>query len=283
MKALVSYLSTHAPLAFVLLCAAVLAGPAVAEEPAKPAAEPAAESEAKKATGEIACRDLELKALLDRTDDVYRGTRSHARVTMRVVTEHWERELEIEAWSEGSKKSLMRIRSPKKEKGTATLMVDDNVWNYLPKVKRVIKVPSSMMGGSWMGSHFTNDDLVKQSRMAEDYSFVKSFEGEREGRKEIEVTCVPKEDAAIVWGKVVVIVDETSCLPVKQLFYDEDMALARTMTFEEPKTFGGRTLPTLMRVTPTDKPKESTEVRYLDISFDVDLPANTFSHRMLKR
>ncbi len=276
MKAVFRSLSAQA-LALSLIPGLMLGAlPARAEEP-KPA------PEATSAKEEVACRDLGLKALLDRMDDIYRGTRSHARVTMKVVTEHWERELEIEAWSEGTEKSLMRIRSPKKEKGTATLMVGENVWNYLPKVKRVIKVPSSMMGGSWMGSHFTNDDLVKQSRMADDFTFTKSFEGEREGRSLIEVTCTPKEDAAVVWGKVVVVVDEATCLPAQQLFYDEDLELARTMTFSEPKTFDTRTLPTLMRVVPTDKPKESTEVRYLEIHFDVDLPARTFSHRTLKR
>ena len=276
MKASLICLSARALLPVMLIGAVLLAGPAAAEEP-KPALEAASTKK------EVPCRELGLEALLDRMDDIYRGTRSHARVTMKVVTEHWERELEIEAWSEGTEKSLMRIRSPKKEKGTATLMVGENVWNYLPKVKRVIKVPSSMMGGSWMGSHFTNDDLVKQSRMAEDYTFTKSFEGERKGRSVIEVTCTPKENAAVVWGKVVVVVDEASCMPLEQLFYDEDLALARTMTFEAPKTFGGRTLPTLMRVVPSDKPKESTEVRYLEIHFDIDLPANTFSHRKLKR
>lgn len=221
--------------------AAQEAGPAASEGTAASAAPPAAEE---------SCRALDLKALLDRVDDVYRGTRSHARVSMRVVTANWQRELEIEAWSEGTKKSLMRIRAPQKEKGTATLMVDD---------------------------------LFKQSRMAEEFRFERTFLGEREGQAIIEVTCTPNEDAAVVWGKVVVLIDEASCLPVKQLFYDEDKKLARTMTFAEPKTFEGRTLPTVMRVVPADKPDELTEVRYHEIHFDVELPADTFSHRALTR
>ena len=115
--------------------------------------------------------DLTPGAILDRIDDLYRGKSSHAIMRMAVVTENWTRELELESWSMGKEKSLMRILSPRKEKGTATLKSGKQMWNYLPKVDRVIKIPSSMMGSSWMGSHFTNDDLVKESRMAEDYDF----------------------------------------------------------------------------------------------------------------
>jgi outer membrane lipoprotein-sorting protein len=256
-------------------------GPVVPAEAATPGATP--EATPGTTPEAIKCADLDLDKLLDRVDDTYRGTRSTARVSMRMVTEHWERELEIVSWSEGTEKSLMRILSPKKEKGTATLMVDENVWNYLPKVKRVIKVPSSMMGGAWMGSHFTNDDLVKQSRMVKDFTFDKTYQGERNGRTEIEVTLTPRPDAAVVWGKIVVVVDEATCLPVRQVYYDEDMDLARSMFFEEPKVFDGVKLPSVMRVVPADKPKELTEVRYHELEFDVDLPKDIFSIRKLKR
>lgn len=264
--------------------AAKAVAPPVAADTAPTGTEPApALVDGATAPEAIKCRDLDVNDLLDRVDDTYRGVNSVARVSMRVVTENWERELEIKAWSEGADKSLMRILSPKKEKGTATLMVDENVWNYLPKVRRVIKVPSSMMGGAWMGSHFTNDDLVKQSRMVKDFTFERTFIGERNGISEIEVTLTPREDAAVVWGKIVVVVDEATCLPIRQVYYDEDLELARSMYFEEPKVFDGLSLPSVMRVVPADKPKELTEVRYHELEFDVKLPKDTFSHRKLKR
>ena len=226
---------------------------------------------------------LSAKQILDKVDDLYRGKSSYARMTMKVVTEHWTREMKIEGWSKGKEKSLMRILSPRKEKGTATLKSGDNIWNYLPKVKRVIKVPSSMMGGSWMGSHFTNDDLIKESRMADDYDFKVSFEGKREGVEMTEITCIPKPDAAVVWGKVVVLVRTEDLQPLTVAYYDEDMELARTMTFSQFKTMSGRLLPSVMRMVPTDKPDEFTEFSYNEIEFDIELKDSKFSLRNLQR
>jgi len=191
--------------------------------------------------------------------------------------------MKIEAWTEGTEKSLMRILAPRKEKGMATLKSGENIWNYLPKVKRVIKVPSSMMGGSWMGSHFTNDDLVKESRMAEDFDFKKSFEGERDGVKVIEITCIPKPNAAVVWGKVVVQVRVKDFQPLWTKYYDEDQELARTMTFTDFKKFDDRVLPGSMRIVPTDKPDEYTEVKYEKIKFNIKLKDKLFTLRNLQR
>ena len=105
--------------------------------------------------------------ILNSVDDLFRGTSSHAIMKMVVTTAHYTREMTLEAWSRGKEDSLVRILKPEKEKGTATLKAGSNIWNYLPKVNRIIKIPSSMMGASWMGSHFTNDDLIKESRMEE--------------------------------------------------------------------------------------------------------------------
>ena len=120
---------------------------------------------------------LTAKEILDKVDDLYRGTSSHGKMTMEVVTSHWNRTLSLEFWSKGKDKSLVRILAPLKEKGTATLRSGNEIWNYLPKVNRVVKLPSSMMSASWMGSHFTNDDLVKQSRFADDYTFEVTRQG----------------------------------------------------------------------------------------------------------
>lgn len=223
------------------------------------------------------------RAILDHVDDLFRGDSSRGRASMTVATANWERTLVLEFWSEGKEKSLIRILEPQKEKGTATLKSGNDIWNYLPKVARVIKLPSSMMSASWMGSHFTNDDLVKESRMADDYEVAIAFEGERDGRRVIEVTCRPKPEAAVVWGKVDVLVLAADHIPLKVLYYDEQMGLARTITYEEVKELGGRRLPVRMRVVPADKPAESTLIVYEDIAFDVVLPPDTFSLRTLQQ
>jgi len=220
--------------------------------------------------------------ILDAVDDLYRSKSAHGRMVMTVKTAHWSRTMELEFWSKGEERSLVRILAPKKEKGTATLKVETNIWNYLPKIKRVIKVPSSMMGGSWMGSHFTNNDLVRDRRMAEDFTFQVTFEGEREGRTIIEVTCTPRPDAPVVWGKVVVEVDK-DFVPTRILYYDEDLALARTMTFSEIKLYDGRKVATYSKVEPANKPGEFTEVRYQEMTFDLALDDGLFTLRSLER
>jgi len=223
------------------------------------------------------------KQILDRVDDLYRGKSAEGRMRMKVVTEHWTREMEMQFHSKGEDKSLVRILSPKKEKGIATLRVGDKIWNYLPKVNRVIKVPSSMMGSSWMGSHFTNNDLVKESRMAEDYTFEKVFEGQRDGRAVIEIECHPEPNAAVVWGKLLVRVRRAGMQPLRIVYYDEDMEKARTLTFSDIRPFGDRRVPAVMRMQPEDAPDEFTEVEYQKVQFDVDLADRRFSLRSLKR
>jgi outer membrane lipoprotein-sorting protein len=228
-------------------------------------------------------KPLSSKEILDHVDDLFRGTSSYGTFSMKVVTGHYSREMTMEGWSRGKDYSLIRILSPRKERGTATLKADKDIWNYLPKVRRVIKVPSSMMGGSWMGSHFTNDDLIKESRMADDYDHQVTFQGDREGRRVVELTLVPKPDAAVVWGKVVVTVMEEGFMPLGVDYFDEDMTMTRTMVYTDPRQLGGRTLPVRMRIAPTDKPGEYTEIAYHDIQFDIDLPEDTFTLRNLQK
>lgn len=221
--------------------------------------------------------------ILDRMDDLYRGKSSSGIITMAITTIHWKRTLKIKWWSKGKEMSLARIVAPKKEKGTATLRSGTDIWNYLPKVKRIIKLPSSMMSASWMGSHFTNDDLVKESRFTEDYDFTSTFEGIRRGFDVIEITCIPKPRAAVVWGKVVITVRRSDYLPLDSKYYDEDMRLARTMTFLEIGRLGDRTLPKFLIIVPENKPGEKTEIRYEDFSFDIGLQDGFFSLRNLQK
>ena len=217
------------------------------------------------------------KEILDRVDDVYRGNSAKGEMTMVVINPEFTRHLTMRFWSQGKNKSLFRIWLPKKERHTATLKNGNNIWNYLPKVDRTIKIPSSMMGGSWMGSDFTNDDLVKESRMADDYTSQVTFSGERGGQNVYMITCTPKPNAAVVWGKLVVTVRQADYLPTRILYYKENGSLGRQLGFTDIKTMGGRTLPTRMVMIPLDKPGHSTVISYQSIEFDVSLPANLFT------
>ena len=221
--------------------------------------------------------------ILDRVDDLYRGKSAQGKMTMKVVNPHYRRTISMDFWSRGKEKSMVRIVRPRKERRTATLKNGNNIWNYLPKVNRTIKIPSSMMGGSWMGSDFTNDDLVKEHRMAEDYHSKVSFRGKRDGQEVIDITCIPKPQAAVVWGKLVVTVRRADLIPLRILYYKENGQLGRTMTFSDIKELGGRKLPTKMRVVPHDKRGHETVVVYDEITFDVQLPARFFSVDNLRK
>jgi hypothetical protein len=220
--------------------------------------------------------------IMERVDRLLRGDSSHGVATMEVVTEHWERRITMELWSLGTDYSLVRVQAPAKEAGTATLMADEDIWNYLPKVDRTIKVPVSMMAGSWMGSHFTNDDLVKESQIIEDYDIEIDFDGDRDGTAVWEFRLTPHPEAAVVWGHVEFQVRQSDTMPLWARYYDEDGALARTMTYTEFKNVGGRVVPSVMEMHPEDKPGERTTIRYLELDFDIEIDPSFFSLQNLK-
>ncbi len=223
-----------------------------------------------------------VEELLDATDDVTRGTSSHGTMSMQVKTDRYERSMKMEVWSRGTSDSLILILEPAKEKGVSTLKVGDNMWNYLPKVDRTLKVAGAALSGSWMGSHFSNDDLVKSSRLREDFTYELKSEPSAPDAGEYVIELVPKPDAPVVWGKVVVRVRHDK-QPLETTYFDEKGELVRTMTFLEIKEMSGRTFPTVMRIEPADAPGEFTQVVYEQMEFDVELPDRTFSLQSLKR
>ena len=222
------------------------------------------------------------REIMDRVDRLMRGESSHGRVEMQIETEHWSRSLEMEVWSLGTDYSLVRVTAPPREAGTATLKADQEVWNYLPRVDRTIKVPPSLMMGSWMGSHFTNDDLVKESRIIDDYEIELPFEGPRDGVQVWEFYLTPLPEAAVVWGHIEWQGRKSDDMPVWVRYYDEDGALVRTLTFSDYRVMGGRLVPAIMLVVPTDKPTESTKMIYHELEFGLDLTEDYFSLRNLR-
>ncbi|MDH3354495.1 MAG: outer membrane lipoprotein-sorting protein [Chromatiales bacterium] len=222
------------------------------------------------------------KEILKGIDDLWRGDSSHAIFSMHVRTEHYQRTMQMEAWSKGKDKSLVKILKPLKEKGTASLKSGKHLYSYLPRTDRTIRLTSGMMMGSWMGSHFTNDDLVDESRMEEDYTPAVTFEGQRNGQNIIEFALIPHEDAAVVWGKIIMTIFANSLLPIEEIFYDEDGVETRRMTFSDYKVMAGAERPAVMRVTPTDKPDEYTEIIYEKLELNVDLKDSLFSINSLK-
>ena len=220
--------------------------------------------------------------IVDYVDRLMRGESSTGEVLMEVLTENWGREMRMTVSSLGTEYALVRILEPKKDAGTATLKSGTEIWNYLPKVDRTIKIPASLMSASWMGSHFTNDDLVKESRLVEDYDITIEYDGSRDGVDVWEFVLIPRPEAPVVWGSIRYQVRKDDLMPVWARYHDEDGSLMRTLTFGDFRTFGDRLVPATMRMVPEDDPGEYTEVRYENLEFDVDLAPDDFSLRQLR-
>ena len=225
-----------------------------------------------------ATEDLDLRRLIRTVEEQYAGASSITEVEMTVKTGHWERHLQMQSWSLGRERFLIRILAPAKEKGVATLKVEKEVWNYLPKVDRVIRIPPSMMGGAWMGSHITNDDLVKANHIDEDYVFTLLAEDDLIWS----IEGIPRPDAPVVWGKIIYRVQKDPLVPQQVEYFDEEGALVRRIVFDDVQTVSGRTIPLRMTVLPLEKPDELTVMQYRQVQFDVDLKNDFFSLGNLK-
>jgi hypothetical protein len=227
--------------------------------------------------------EIDARKVIDRVDRILRGKSSHGIASMSIVTDRWQRTKKLEMWSQGTDQFLIRILEPKKEEGVATLKVNSDIWNYLPKIDRTIRIPTSMMMASWMGSHFSNDDLVKESRLVNDYDIKVAFVGPREGVEIYDFLLTPHPDAPVVWGKIEYRVRSDDLMPLWAKYYDEEGALKRTMSFSDFERQSGRLVPMRMILRPEDEPGEYTEIVYESVEFDLDLPKETFSLSSLRR
>lgn len=214
-------------------------------------------------------------------DELYKSTSSTALMEMEIVTPHWQRTLRMKEWTKGMEKVLVKILAPKKERNVGTLKIGTEMWNYLPNTNKVIKVPPSMMMSSWMGSDFTNDDLVKEYTFYEDYDF-SLFRPEDAVDSLYYVKCIPREGRPIVWGKVVAGVRKKDYMPVFLRYFDEDGTVVRLWRFENIRTFDGRTIPAKITVIPQDEDGNKTIVRYLEADFDTRIDDDMFSLRSLR-
>jgi hypothetical protein len=226
----------------------------------------------------MAVADRDAKSLIDEMEALYRGESSKATMTMKVETPQYSRTMQMESSSVGQQDAFIRILSPKKDRGISTLKLDQEMWNFFPKINKVIKVPPSMMMGSWMGSDFTNDDLVKQTTLTEEYD-LKLIET----ATQYSITLLPREQTVTVWGRIDYIVNKEHLVPVSQSFYDDDGIMIRKMVFSEVKDFGGRLMPSVMEMIPLNKEGHRTIIVYDNLEFDPpDVDESIFTLRHLK-
>jgi outer membrane lipoprotein-sorting protein len=197
-------------------------------------------------------------------------------MTMVIQRRDWQRSMTMRGWSEGDKKTLVRVTDPKKDAGNGTLSVDGNMWTYAPKINRVIKVPSSMMNQNWMGSDFSNRDISKDTAIIDDYDHTLLEIVEQDGHTVWAIESIPHEDAAVVWGREVLRIRDDWVL-LEQQFWDQDGELVKTLRAHEITEMGGRTIASVLRMARVDTPDEWTEVRTMAVEFDLALPDNLFT------
>lgn len=219
--------------------------------------------------------------VIQHLDDLYRATSSHAVMTMTVVRARGTRELTLESWSKGKDRALVVIRAPAREAGTATLRTEEGLWSYGARADRLIRIPTGLLSESWMGSHLTNDDLMRETSYEEDYESALSW-ATRHGTRYLQVTMTPKPDAPVVYTRLVFILTADDWTPVRYEFYDGDR-LVRTMSYEDVRRVAGRSLPMRFVIQPADAPAERTVIEYRQLELDVAVDDELFTRRGLRR
>ncbi len=219
--------------------------------------------------------------IIQEVEDNLNGKSAYMRFTMIVKTSRYERKMQMQSWSEGNDKSFIKVTYPKKDRGITFLKIDNQMWQYVPKIEKTIKIPSSMMLQSWMGSDFTNDDLAKESSIIEDYEH-KLIE---QNATTYSIELIPKEDAAVVWGKIIMIVSKEYMLPTNTHYYDEDNLLIRTLNYQKFQQLSDRMYPTHWEMLPKTKDKKDhkTIVIVDEAEFDKEIDSSYFTKRALKR
>jgi outer membrane lipoprotein-sorting protein len=222
--------------------------------------------------------------IIRKTDEKARGVESsQGLMRMTIVRPSWSREIEIKSWSKGRDYSLMLITAPARDQGMAFLKRDKEIWNWQPSIDRAIKLPPSMMMQSWMGSDFTNDDLVRESSIVVDYTHELLGSEIIEGMDCYKIQLNPKPEAPVVWGKVITWIEKKELLQLKTEFYDEDEYLINTMYGKNVRMLGGRLLPTRLEMVPAEEEGKMTVVEQLDLAFDDPISENFFSIQNMKR
>jgi outer membrane lipoprotein-sorting protein len=206
----------------------------------------------------------------------WRGLSSYTEMTMVIHRPDWERSMTMQAWTKGDERALVRVMEPRKDRGNGTLTDEDNMWTYSPKINRVIKVPSSMMGQSWMGSDFSNKDIARADDIIDQYDHTLVSTELVDDIEVYTIESIPHEDAAVVWGSEVLTI-RADHVVLEHAFYDQDGELVKTLRSLEIGEMGGRVIAQRQRMHKTDKPDEWTEIAVLAVEYDLDLKDSVFT------
>lgn len=221
--------------------------------------------------------------IIKKAEDRMKGTTSFSEMTITTIRPKWQREMSIKTWTKGDDYSVTLILSPAKDKGSVFLKRKKEMWNYIPSIERTVKMPPSMMSQSWMGTDMTNDDLVKESSLKNDFTkkILGSEKIENLDCYKIELT--PKATINSIWGKILIWISKKDYLQLKTQFYDQDDFLVNTILGKDVKVMGGKLMPTIMEVIPADKKGHLTRIRYNSMQFDLKIEDQIFTTQYMKR
>ena len=221
-------------------------------------------------------QSVQARDIIQASIDLWRGTSSVSEMTMTIHRPDWERSMSLRAWTQGEDNSLVRVTAPAADVGNATLMLDQEMWNFSPKINRVIKIPSSLMGQSWMGSDFTNKDVARADEIVDEYDHRMLEITEIDGRTVYRIESIPHESAAVVWGRQVIEIRDDHVM-LKEDFYDQDDLLVKTLVTLEIDEMDGRMVAKRQRMSKREEPENWTEIEVHKAEYDVELPAALFT------
>ena len=229
---------------------------------------------------------LSPREMVAQADAQMRGETARGIYAMTITTPDWERTLRLRFWEDAANdRAFVRVLSPPKEEGSASLKLGNEMWTYLPEVERSMKIPPSMMAQSWMGSDFTNEDIVNSDDYVDEYEHALVDTAVLDSTPVYVIESIPRPGAPVVWGKIRYYARRSDYLPVLQEYYDEDGSKVRHMSFARFRTIDGRVIPTLYAVEPLteDEAGHRTELLIEEIDIDVDLPGGVFTRANLER
>ncbi len=222
------------------------------------------------------------REIVRRSDDLMRGETSRGTYEMTVKTPDWKRTLRLNAWSSGRDKTFIRILYPPKEAGITTLRIDYNMWNYLPNVERTIKIPPSMMFQPWMGSDFTNDDLVKESSVVKDYTHTIVDEETVDSHQAYKIRLDPKPGAPVTWGKLIQWIRKGDYVPLRQEFYAERGKLVKVLKYSDIRKMSDRLIPAVWHMESMTKKGHHTTIVVKDVVYNEPIDESVFTMSNLK-
>ncbi len=221
--------------------------------------------------------------IIKKAEEKLRGKSSYAEMSITTVRPKWSREMMLKSWAKGSDLSLIYITAPSREKGTVFLKKKREVWNWIPNIERTIKLPPSMMSQSWMGTDLTNDDLVRESEKDNDFTHKILGIDTVNGYPCWKIESIPKEDAAVVWGKIISWIGKKHFITHKTEMYDEDLFLVNIMIASDIKQFANKFLPAKLEVLPVEKKGHKTVIQYVALKFDVPINDTFFSLQNMRK